>query len=112
MPKGDGLYDGHPLYEKMKEIIWSAEGQKAAEDAVKAGLPAICGVDPLLQKHLPNEYRYESPANSGQQLPAAAGTQVAEVMSALGYTKHRTGVRCPPKLGCVAKTGGTWKLKG
>lgn len=106
-----GLTDDEPLYIEMKKIIWSAEGQQAALDATKAGRPALCGVDPLLQKYLGKQYRYIGPANAGLQLTLAAGSQVALVMGELGYTKAGNG-RCPKEWGCVAKTGATWKPKG
>ena len=106
-----GMKEDDPLYVKMKGVIWSPEGQQAALDATKNGWPAICGVDPLLQKHLGNEYRHIAPANMGLQLTLAAGAQVALVMGELGYTKAGSG-SCPKAWGCVAKTGAKWKPKG
>jgi hypothetical protein len=37
---------------KMHQIIFSADGKKAARDAVDRGLPALAGVDPLLASEL------------------------------------------------------------
>jgi hypothetical protein len=84
MPQGDGLTEEDPLYLKMKEIIWSAEGKQAALDSTRANLPALCGVDLLLQKRLPNEHRRYTPANTGPQLPLVVSSEVAIMEHELG----------------------------
>jgi hypothetical protein len=106
--KGDGLRNDDPLFQAMKAIIWSSEGQQAALDATNAGRPAVCGVDPLLQTALGREYRHIAPANTGPRLPLEVGSQVAMVMRQLGYTESGRGV-CPKE--CVIKSGQKWKPK-
>lgn len=88
-----------PIYLKMHELIESPEGRAAAVAAVKVGLPAMAGVDPLLQVLLGSDY---GPHNMGTQ---TAGSMVGEVMRSLGYKK--TGEASLPR-NCVAKTAATW----
>lgn len=88
-----------PIYLKMRELIESPEGRAAGVAAVKVGLPAMAGVDPLLQVLLGSDYGSH---NMGTQ---TAGSIVAEVMRSLGYKK--TGEATLPS-NCVAKTAATW----
>lgn len=89
-----------PVYRRMVELIWSLRGQKAAVDATKQGLPALCGVDILLQAELGDLYHKHDPGT------ASAGSVVAELMRHLGYREAGKG-KCPP--GCTAKTGAKWQ---
>lgn len=88
-----------PIYLKMQDLIVSPEGRAAAVAAVKVGLPAMAGVDPLLQVQLGSDYGSH---NMGTQ---TAGSMVAEVMRSLGYKK--IGEASLPS-NCVAKTAATW----
>jgi len=103
VPKGDGLTMDSPTYQAIRDVIRSAAGRQAALDATNAGRPALCGVDPLLQRALGDEYRQENFS------PVNAGYEVAAVMREAGYTEAGTGI-CPK--GCVAKSGTKWKPKG
>ncbi|WP_439601847.1 hypothetical protein [Devosia sp.] len=97
-----GLSMDHPIYREMAEVIWSSEGKAAAVDAVAKALPAMAGVDPLLQMRMGERYgrEYQGTMN--------AGSLVAEVMRYLGYKK--TGEAELPE-GCVAKTAATWQKR-
>src|SRR5687768_16635859 len=53
---GEGLTNDDPTFLRMEEIIWSAEGHAAAVHAVATGLPALSGVDVLLQRELGSKY--------------------------------------------------------
>lgn len=89
-----------PITMRMHEIIYSLPGREAAISAVKLGLPAMAGIDPMLQASLGSDY---GPHNMGT---ATAGSIVGELMSMLGYKK--TGEKpLPPH--CVAKTAATWE---
>jgi hypothetical protein len=63
-----------PVYLKMEEIIWREDGRKAALMATDNGLPALCGVEPLLKKELGSRY---SPHDMGT---VSAGAIVGELM--------------------------------
>jgi hypothetical protein len=95
-----GLTLDDPIHRKMVEIVWSTEGQKAALEATAKGLPALCGVDPLLRSELGDLYGKHDMGT------ASAGAIVAEVMRHKGYTKAESRP-CPP--GCVAMTGVMWR---
>lgn len=89
-----------PIAVKMYEIVHSKEGHEAAVAATKIGLPAMAGVDPLLQAALGVDY---GPHNMGT---ATAGGFVGELMQSLGYKK--AGKKpLPPH--CVAKTAAMWE---
>ncbi|GEL44222.1 hypothetical protein MEX01_48130 [Methylorubrum extorquens] len=104
LPLGSGgLTEDHPLYQEMYGIIMSPEGKAAALNAVEAGLPAMAGVDPLLQERMGKRY------NNEQQMTVNAGYITGSVMISLGYEKHKEGVTLP--AGCVARSSTTWKLK-
>ena len=45
-----------PIGRKLEKIVFSPDGKKAAIESTKAGLPAIAGVDPLLQAGLGEDY--------------------------------------------------------
>jgi hypothetical protein len=74
-----GISKDHPLYREMQEIVWSAEGKAAAVHTVEEGLPALAGIDPLLQKAMGDRYgrEYQGTMN--------AGYIVCELMRFLGY---------------------------
>lgn len=88
-----------PITVKMHEIINSPEGRAAAVKAVKDGLPAMAGIDPMLQIALAGDYGAH---NMGT---ATAGGLVGELMQSLGYRKDKQ--KALPE-GCVAKTAATW----
>lgn len=91
-----------PVTIKMHEIINSAAGRAACINATEDGLPAIAGVDAMLNEALGVEYRG---GNMGTQ---TAGSLVGELMRSLGYSH---GGQRPLPPGCVAKTGAFW-VKG
>lgn len=93
------LSSDDPIYLKMRGLIESKDGREAAVAAVEAGLPAMAGIDPMLQVLLGSDYGSH---NMGTQ---TAGSIVAEVMRSLGYKK--TG-EAPLPPNCVAKTAATW----
>lgn len=95
-----GLSLNDPVFLKIVDVTWSKEGQAAAVEATKAGLPALAGVDRLLQKELGDRYGKHDLGT------ASAGSVVAEVMRHLGYKEAGSGA-CPPD--CTAKTGMRWK---
>jgi hypothetical protein len=88
-----------PLAIRMYDVIYSASGREAAIAATKAGLPAMAGVDPLLQAELGVDY---GPHNQGTQ---TAGWIVGQLMQSLGYKK--VGEKPLPEH-CVAKTAAMW----
>jgi hypothetical protein len=88
-----------PITIKMHDVIYSKEGREAAIAATKVGLPAMAGVDPLLQVALGSDY---GPHNMGTQ---TAGGIVGQLMQSLGYKKTGSSP-LPPN--CVAKTAATW----
>jgi len=98
--EGGGLAESDPLYIRMHQIIFSAEGRNAAISAVEKGLPPLVGVDPMLNAALQADYGNH---NMG---PANAGFIVAALMRHLGYRETGTSAPLPP--GCVAKTGMLW----
>jgi hypothetical protein len=93
------LSSDDPICLKMHDIIFSPEARDSAVAATKAGLPAMAGVDPLLQIALGVDY---GPHNWGTVI---AGSMVGEVMQSLGYRNLRQG-KLP--AGCVAKTAAMW----
>lgn len=94
-----GLSFDDPVYLEMKAIVSSAEGRAAALESAKAGKPALCGVDKLLQLKLGSQYRVEDTGTK------CAGDLVAKLMHAEGY-RRRPRRPCDP--GCLAKTGILW----
>jgi hypothetical protein len=91
-----------PIGRLMKRIIGSDDGRRAMLDAVGRGLPALAGVDPLLQKELgPNYSKYNDAT-------IQAGYLVNGFMEGLGYKKSHSA---PMPVGCVAKTGLTFELR-
>lgn len=98
-----GLTHDHPLYLEMNELIQSPAGKAAALQAVEAGLPAMAGIDPLLQERMGKRYSNE------QMMTVSAGYLTGNLMLSLGYEKDREGAPLPD--GCVARSSTTWKLK-
>lgn len=94
------LRDDDPIFLKMESVVNSPEGRAAAVTATKAGLPALAGVDPLIQEALGVDY---GPHNHGT---VNAGWLVGQVMQTLGYRKAGRG-NMPD--GSVAKTAATWR---
>jgi hypothetical protein len=88
-----------PITIRMHEVINSPEGRAAAIAATKDGLPAMAGIDPMLQVSLGADYGLH---NMGT---ATAGGLVGELMTSLGYRK--AGQKALPPH-CVAKTAATW----
>ena len=92
--KGGGLAREHPTIQLMEEVIRSDEGRSQAKRAADEGLPAMAGIDPLLQAALGAAY--------GQHDTTSwAGTLTAEIMAEAGYVQTR---KAPLPLDCVAKT--------
>lgn len=88
-----------PLTLRMYEVINAKPGRDAAVAATKAGLPAMAGIDPLLQAELGVDY---GPHNQGTN---TAGYLVGQLMQSLGYKK--VGQKPLPDH-CVAKTAAMW----
>ena len=99
-----GLTEKHPIYIEMHEIASSPEGRAAALKAVAEGLPAMAGVDPLLQQKMGSRY------SADQQMTMNAGYIVAGVRRTLGYEMAAKSAPLPEN--CVAKTAATWRPKG
>ena len=95
-----GLKLDDPVYLEIQALVQSPEGREAAIEATKKGLPALCGVDVLLQAKLGYQYRKE---DGGTQ---CAGDLVAKMTRQLGYKEAGPG-DCPEN--CTAKTGEKWR---
>ena len=80
----------------MADLIWSHEGRNAPG----AALPALAGVDPLLQREFGDRY------NADVQATNDAGYRLAELMRHSGYVENGSA-KC--SLGCVAKSGIKWQ---
>lgn len=93
------LASDDPITIKMHDVVFSKEGREAAVAATKIGLPAMAGVDPMLQAALGVDY---GPHNWGTII---AGSMVGELMQSLGY-KNIKQRPLPPN--CVAKTAAMW----
>lgn len=89
------LTSDDPITIKMHDIIHSKQGREAAIAATQRGVPAMEGIDPLLQAALGVDYGAH---NKGT---ATAGGLVGELMYSLGYKKK--GVKTLPAH-CVART--------
>jgi len=95
-----GTSKSDPVYIRMEEIIWSAEGRKAAIEATDVlKQPAMALIDPLLKSQMGDAY------NSDHQVTVSAGSIVGELMRHLGYEKTK---QMPLPDGCVAKTAVMW----
>lgn len=100
LPLSSGsLTSDNPVFLRMVDIVWSLEAQAAAIAATEKGLPALCGVDPLLRAQLGDQY---TPHDDGTM---NAGWVVAQVMRHRGYKEAGNG-KCPD--GCIAKSGIVW----
>jgi hypothetical protein len=88
-----------PITLKMHEIIFSPEGRAAAVAATKASMPALAGVEPMLQEALGVDY---GPHNGGTVI---AGSFIGELMTSLGYLKNGRKSLSPS---CKAKTAAMW----
>lgn len=91
-----------PVTIKMWEIINSDIGKAACIKATADGLPAIAGVDSLLNDALGIDYRGENMAT------VTAGSLVGELMRSLGYVR---GNQRPLPSGSIAKTGAFWEKR-
>ncbi len=89
-----------PVYKIIHKTVNSEKGKTAAISATNSGLPALAGVDALLQNELGIIYTKRDTGT------AVAGDVVKILMELLGYTAIRSG-DCPP--GCVTKTGWIFK---
>jgi hypothetical protein len=83
---GLSLNSGHmvsddPAYRKMEEIVWGTEGRAAALAATEKGLPALAGVDPLINAELGDRC---SPHDGGT---LNAGYIQAGLMRHLGFAE-------------------------
>ena len=100
LSKGGGLPAEHPTIRAIREVAMSPEGVRAGIVAIETGLPAMAGVDPLLQARVP-----------GYSLPDThswAGTYVAEAMEAAGFRRTSPG---PLPSTCSAKTAMRFVLR-
>lgn len=89
-----GLAHEDPVVLAIESVITSEEGRAAAKEATDAGLPAMAGVDPLLRKHVGEDY-------GTFDTTSWAGTFVAAEMESMGY---RQTSKKPLPPGSVAKT--------
>jgi hypothetical protein len=80
----------------LQKIVFSPEGRAAALKATEQGLPALAGVDPLLQDMLGADYGKHNEAT------VQAGYLVANLMRQAGYDD---GPSKPLPSGCVATSG-------
>ena len=92
--EGGGLPREHPTIQEMEEVIRSDEGRAEAKRAADGGLPAMAGIDPLLQAALGSAY-------GEHDTTSWAGTLTAEIMAEAGYVQTR---KAPLPPDCVAKT--------
>lgn len=90
-----------PRVLEMRDIIQSPEGRHACVAAVKAGLPALAGVEPMIVSRMGERY------GAFSQMTLTAGSLVAEVMTSLGY-KISGRKDMPPDS--IAKTAAFWEL--
>ena len=93
LSKGGGLPAEHPTIRAIREVVMSPEGVHAGVAAIEAGLPAMAGVDPLLQARVAG---YSAPDTHSW-----AGTFVAEAMETAGFRRTTPG---PLPTSCRAKT--------
>jgi hypothetical protein len=98
--RSGGMSLSDPVYVRMEEIVWSAEGKKACIMATEIGSPALAGVELLIVEDLGDRYH---PHNDGTK---SAGGIVGELMRHLGY-EHAGHGDMPP--GSVAKTAALWR---
>ena len=98
--RSGGMRMSDPVYLRMEEIVWSSAGRAAAIAATEQGLPAMAGIDPLLQADLGKQYHQHDQGTMN------AGFIVAELMRHLGYVDAGQG-KLPGS--CVAKTAMRWK---
>ena len=89
-----------PITVKMQAVVTSKEGREAALTATRNGLPAMAGVDPLLQVALGSDYGAHNMATT------TAGGLVGELMRSLG---HKKGGQKSLPSNCVAKTAAMWR---
>ena len=95
-----GMSLDDPVYREMQEIVWSTRARAAALEAVERGLPALAGVDPILQDIMGIRY------GRAAQGTMNAVSLVAEIMRHAGYEKDGDG---PLPATCIARTGALWK---
>ena len=94
------LMPGDPLYDQMRDVVFSDEGKSQARMATLDGLPAIAGLDPLLHDELGEDYRrVEACVITAQILTAA-------LMAELGYVE--AGKKALPAR-YVAREGVFWR---
>ena len=91
-----------PTGRLMKRIIGSEAGTEAMLEATRQGLPALAGVDPLLQAALGDKYSRHNEAT------VQAGYLVKGFMVGQGYEEIRSG---PMPENCIAKTGLVFKSR-
>jgi hypothetical protein len=93
LSEGGGLPAEHPTIVAIREVVMSPAGVRAGVEAIKAGLPALAGIDPMLQQQVPGY--------SSADTHSWAGTYVAEAMEMVGYRRTTPG---PLPATCRAKT--------
>ena len=91
--------DNDPIMRRIDEVVFSDEARTAAIAAADQGLPAMAGIDPLLQQALGQDY------GKHNLTTATAGDRVANLMREMGY--REAGSRSLPN-GCVAKSAMLW----
>ena len=100
--RSGGMRKSDPVSLKMEEIICGSKGRKAALVATDKGLPALCGVEPLLKKELGDRC---NPHDIGTN---RAGLIIGELMTHLGYSAAGEA-KCPE--GGVRQDCDAWAAK-
>ena len=96
-----GLTTNHQTFTKMAAVIQSTEGTKAAAHATSKRLPALAGVDPLLQAELGVDYTRDN------QVTMNTAWLVAQEIHAMGFVDAGSA-RQPED--CVAATALVFRL--
>ncbi|HUN39074.1 MAG TPA: hypothetical protein VMU81_02160 [Acetobacteraceae bacterium] len=96
-----GLKVSDPLFGAMAAVVHSVDGVKAAVLATSKGLPALAGVDPLLQAELGTQY------TRADDVTMNAGWLVAQQMREMGFVDAGSG-KMPRD--CVAAEALRFKL--
>lgn len=84
-----------PITRKINDVVCSEKGREAALLAADQGLPAMAGIDPLLQEALGPDY------GKHNLTTAIAGDRVAYLMREMGFRED--GSRPLPEA-CKART--------
>jgi len=90
------LRSPYPVSTRVAEVVFSAEGTKAMEEAVRNGVPPMAALDPMLAQTLGDDY---GPHNAST---TTAGRIAVERMLQRGYRKLGKKQKLPAE--CRAKT--------